>query len=223
MASYQFTVPGDPVPKGRHRHRIVIPREWTELLDAVDLVYSEWTRSLSGRVDRDAMIQAMVLRLFPAREAVAGDKAKPIVVQHPDPKTKKYEKKVAQCAVAAGVQRLRGPVVISLSVYLHRPKRLMRAKDPDGPVPCDKRPDLSNLLKAIEDGLNGIAWKDDGQIYKFKDVDKLYHEKGGTPRVKVWVREAGTQVPIANPEPKPPKPKRQCKEPAALKQHGLFT
>lgn len=45
------------------------------------------------------------------------------------------------------------------------------------------RPDIDNVMKSVMDGLNGVAWKDDGQIWKLTAV-KLY---GDTPRVEVVI------------------------------------
>ena len=33
-----------------------------------------------------------------------------------------------------------------------------------GEIRPTKRPDLDNIVKAIKDGLNGVAWKDDSQV-----------------------------------------------------------
>lgn len=48
-----------------------------------------------------------------------------------------------------------------------------------------KKPDISNITKAIEDGLNGIAYKDDAQIVDLT-VSKRYAE---TPGVVVTIAE----------------------------------
>lgn len=46
-----------------------------------------------------------------------------------------------------------------------------------------KKPDASNVLKAIEDGLNGVAYRDDAQIVHV-EIEKWFSE---TPRVEVEI------------------------------------
>jgi Holliday junction resolvase RusA-like endonuclease len=57
-------------------------------------------------------------------------------------------------------------------------------------VPMTTRPDLSNLLKAIEDACEGILWHNDSQIVQYGTVDgtptsKRYSDR---PRVEVEVK-----------------------------------
>ena len=62
-------------------------------------------------------------------------------------------------AVPAGGQ-LAGPVNVTVTLFLPRPKTLPRRVT----MPA-KRPDLDKLLRAVLDGLTtGGAWKDDGQV-----------------------------------------------------------
>lgn len=80
-----------------------------------------------------------------------------------------------------------GPVKMTLDLYLPRPKRLMRKKDPVGPIPCGKRPDIDNYIKAIMDGLQGVAFADDGQVAQLV-VSKWYcgrHNTESGARVSV--------------------------------------
>ena len=48
-----------------------------------------------------------------------------------------------------------------------------------------KRPDLANVVKAVEDGLNGVAWRDDR--YEVASSSEAEYSPGETPRVEVWV------------------------------------
>lgn len=48
-----------------------------------------------------------------------------------------------------------------------------------------RKPDASNILKSIEDGMNGVVYRDDSQLCSVT-VHKRYHDK---PGVKVAVRK----------------------------------
>jgi Holliday junction resolvase RusA-like endonuclease len=74
---------------------------------------------------------------------------------------------------------LEGPIQVDIDFFLPRPKRLCRKKDPDGPVPCDAKPDRDNLDKAVLDALTALgAWKDDCQVFN-GFVCKWYASKAG--------------------------------------------
>lgn len=48
-----------------------------------------------------------------------------------------------------------------------------------------KRPDIDNIVKAIKDGLNGVAWMDDSQVVRLV-AEKHWSD---TPRVEIFVGE----------------------------------
>ena len=86
-----------------------------------------------------------------------------------------------------------GPVIVDLEFYLPRPKRLMRAKDPDGPMPHTAKPDRDNLEKAVLDALKGLAWRDDAQVFDGR-TRKWYAEKDGLPRVELVIWEVTAEA-----------------------------
>lgn len=53
-----------------------------------------------------------------------------------------------------------------------------------------KKPDVDNLLKALLDALNGIAYADDAQIVKLS-AQKVYAE---TPRIEMIIKVAGGET-----------------------------
>jgi Holliday junction resolvase RusA-like endonuclease len=53
-----------------------------------------------------------------------------------------------------------------------------------GDIRPTKKPDLSNIQKALEDGMNAVVFKDDSQITESGGSKKIY---GETPCVKVCV------------------------------------
>ena len=77
-------------------------------------------------------------------------------------------------------QPLDGPLALSVSFFLPRPKS--RPKRDTWP---DRKPDLSNLLKAVEDAMTGVFWRDDSQIVRAVQVKR--YAGAYSPRVYVEV------------------------------------
>jgi len=77
---------------------------------------------------------------------------------------------------------LEGPLYLVVHFYFSRPKshyrtgknaHLLKDSAPEYHV---GRPDMTKLLRAIEDALNNFVWKDDSQIVRqwaFKDYDQI--------------------------------------------------
>jgi len=86
---------------------------------------------------------------------------------------------------------LTGPVSLSLVFYLPRPKSHFGTGRNAGKLkPSAKRyptttPDLTKLVRAVEDALKGVTWKDDSQVV-YQHNTKLY---GGRPGVEVTIRD----------------------------------
>ena len=60
------------------------------------------------------------------------------------------------------------PVKMEIAFYFQVPKsypKSRRLQFAEGNQPHTKRPDLDNLVKAVTDALNGLAYNDDSQIY----------------------------------------------------------
>ena len=123
-------------------------------------------------------------------EPVAKGRARAFVragrVSHYTPdKTENYEARVAIFArqAMAGALPLAGAVSLSVVARFSIPaswskKRKQAAAE--GREHVTKRPDLDNVLKAIKDGMNGIAWVDDCQVVVLRECRKGYSD---TPRV----------------------------------------
>lgn len=83
-----------------------------------------------------------------------------------------------------------GPVILGCVFYLEIPKSWSQKKRQqalDGIIRATSVPDLSNLLKSIEDGGENVLWKNDSSIIGYGTVDggitcKRYSD---TPRVEV--------------------------------------
>lgn len=94
------------------------------------------------------------------------------VLTYTPPKTAAYEKVVAEVAASA-IADCEWPLDAQYDVHMNVYWPDRRARD------------LSNACKTVEDGSNGILWKDDSQIH-------LLHLEGqvdrANPRVEVTVR-----------------------------------
>ena len=105
-------------------------------------------------------------------------------------KTRTYETLIKDAArQAMGVSEpLDTPV--SLYLYIRVPiptsatkKRLQAIAD--GSEKPTKKPDASNVLKSVEDGMNGVVYKDDSQIVNIH-VTKVFSSE---PGVDICVKE----------------------------------
>lgn len=109
-----------------------------------------------------------------------------------DPKSREYEAEVAGLArdAMAGREPFTGPLSLSLCFRMPIPKsetKRVRAAMAAGEIAPTTKPDLSNLVKAIEDGMNGVVFIDDCQVVRNFNT-KIYHERPGVD-VQVLVFE----------------------------------
>lgn len=106
-------------------------------------------------------------------------------------KSARFEERVRLCAMEAGVKPLDGPLAI-FCWFQFPPKGSPRK---GVPRPADwktTRPDLSNLLKSVEDGLAGVGYADDAQIV-WAMAMKYHGAQGSAPKVTVRVQR---EVPV---------------------------
>ena len=93
-----------------------------------------------------------------------------------------------QAMKESGFTMIEGPCCLSIDAYFEVPKsksKKFREAALSGLEYPTKKPDLSNIVKGIEDALNGLAYKDDALIVRLNTV-KLYSE---IPRVEVSLIE----------------------------------
>lgn len=84
-------------------------------------------------------------------------------------------------------QPLEGPVRMSVSAWLRIPKTSKKKTDAmeSGEIRPTKKPDMSNILKSVEDALNCVAYLDDKQIVKI-DIEKRYSTR---PRIELMIED----------------------------------
>lgn len=107
-------------------------------------------------------------------------------------KSRNYKAYVRLLATQAmkdsGFTMIEGPCCLSIDAYFEVPKsksKKFREAALSGLEYPTKKPDLSNIIKGIEDAINGLAYKDDALIVRLNTV-KLYSE---IPRVEVSLIE----------------------------------
>lgn len=111
-------------------------------------------------------------------------------------KSRNYKAYIRMLATQAmkdrGFTMIEGPCVLRIDAYFEVPKsksKKFREAALSGLEYPTKKPDIDNIIKAIQDALNGLAYKDDALIVRL-GVTKLYSE---IPRVEVslieWDRE----------------------------------
>ena len=84
-------------------------------------------------------------------------------------KTKEFETRVARAFLNSGATQFRESEALKIDIIAEMPipksatKKVLRAIE-EGTVKHLKKPDLDNIVKAVLDGLNGIAFPDDKQV-----------------------------------------------------------
>ena len=104
-------------------------------------------------------------------------------------KTAVYEQVIGLHARAAmkGHKILTGPIRLSVTAYMPIPQswsRTQKTKAMSGALRHTKRPDLSNIIKSVEDALNGIVYADDAQIDRYGESRKAF---SSIPRTEIVV------------------------------------
>lgn len=99
-----------------------------------------------------------------------------------------FKHAVAIFARRHGVRLLTGAVECRIVFVLKRPKSQTRKRGPNPREWHAKRPDVDNLVKAVLDGLNGLAWLDDGQVAVLRST-KWVAAGGEAPRTEIEIRE----------------------------------
>lgn len=105
-------------------------------------------------------------------------------------KTSTFESYVEYCWVAeyGNLKPSERALIVSIVFYMPIPKSVSKkAREAigRGETKHIKKPDLDNMAKSILDALNGLAYKDDSQIYSLTLL-KTYNE---IPRSELIIRE----------------------------------
>lgn len=90
---------------------------------------------------------------------------------------------------------LTGPVYLHVNIHRSIPKswsKKKRAAATNLEVLPTSKPDLSNILKGIEDALNGVIWRDDSQVVGLK-MSKAYTDKPPFIEITIWGSASGAQ------------------------------
>lgn len=85
---------------------------------------------------------------------------------YPDRKTVNAEGRVAGFGYTAmaGLAPFDGPLIVRVEITINRTESWSKKKKAETHFVTGK-PDIDNIAKLVGDGLNGIVWKDDAQIY----------------------------------------------------------
>ena len=105
-------------------------------------------------------------------------------------KTRNYESLIKEAAIEAmgSSEPLETPVTLYLYIRAPIPKSLPKKRMEaclNGLEKPIKKPDASNVLKSVEDAMNGVVYKDDSQIVNIH-VSKVYSSQSG---VDICVKE----------------------------------
>lgn len=110
-----------------------------------------------------------------------------IIVKEDCKKTKDWRGDVKRFALEAFQgQPTADAVTLAIVFYLPRPKGHLGAKGlrPSAPPYHTTKPDCTKMLRAVEDALKGLIWKDDSQVIE-QQIRKHYTQ--GQPGAQVTI------------------------------------
>lgn len=108
-------------------------------------------------------------------------------------KSVRFEERVRLCAMEAGVTPLHGPVALMVT-FVFPMKGAPRKTKPRRAAWKPTRPDLSNLVKSVEDGLNSVGYADDAQVVSIH-AHKTHAAQGESPHTEVILQRVGEYAP----------------------------
>ena len=95
-----------------------------------------------------------------------------------------------QIRVGRQIDTLLVPIVVSATFVMPRPKTVLK-REGTGRKPSSKRPDMSNLCKALDDVLERSGWiADDSQIVEYRSTRKVRAAEGEQPKIEIELWEA---------------------------------
>lgn len=105
-----------------------------------------------------------------------------------DREDEEYEKKIAaQYRLAAvGVRPYPGPVAVRVEAFYRKPASWSKTKAA-ATVYMLSRPDTDNILKAVKDALNAIAYLDDAQVVH----DECWKGYGERDEIRITIERIG--------------------------------
>ncbi len=81
------------------------------------------------------------------------------------------------------------PVIVWMTFYLPRPRRLCKRRLLQTVVPHDRKPDIDKLQRSVLDAMTGICFVDDARVCSVM-CNKWYADADGNTGVIVEVKEA---------------------------------
>lgn len=118
--------------------------------------------------NRSFMFDGKIVAMQRPRTAKNGHVYVPLETKRAEMDIRKaYERKYKGCAP------LTGAVKIEIQIFRHMTKEIAKSKKKVmdvqyGLIKPATKPDLSNMIKTVEDALNGVAYRDDAQITSIK-------------------------------------------------------
>lgn len=127
-----------------------------------------------------------------SKKGFVNPKSGRVIITDDAKNSRPWKNAVADKAVESvnGSGLLEGPLWLGVDLYFPRPKGHYGARGlkPSAPPFPAVRPDVTKLLRAIEDALKGIVWRDDAQV-----VSQVAVKQYGEPaRAEVHIRTLDT-------------------------------